>query len=65
MKIMSPSHGNRGYVKRLTYPIHKADVPRYGERPPKLNACGETLYLLSGNKFENSSTHDFAQHISA
>ena len=34
--------------------------------PPKLNGCGKLqIVILSGKKFENSSTHDFAQHISA
>ena len=34
--------------------------------PPKLNGCDKLqIVILSGKKFENSSTHDFAQHISA
>ena len=34
--------------------------------PPKLNDCGKLqIFILSVKKLENSSTHDFAQHISA
>ena len=39
---------------------------RHGARSPKLNGYGKLqIVTLSGNKLENSSSHDFAQHISA
>ena len=45
---------------------HRTDAPRHGAHPPKLNGCGKLqIVILSGKKFENSSTHDFAQHIYA
>ena len=38
----------------------------YVPRPPKLNGCGKLqIFILSVKKLENSSTHDFAQHIAA
>ena len=46
--------------------VHRADVPRHGAHPPKLNGCGKLqIVILSGQKFEKSATHDFAQHMSA
>ena len=42
-----------GYMKRRTC-------------PGQLNFCGKLqIVILSGKTFENSSTHDFAQHMSA
>ena len=41
----------------------EANVP--GAHPPKLNCCRKLqIVIVSGNKFENSATHDFAQRIS-
>ena len=41
-------------------------MPRHGARPLKLNGFGKLqIVTLSGNKLEKSSTHDFAQNISA
>ena len=38
-------------------------MPRHGAHPPKLNGCGKLqIFILSGEKLENSSTNDFAQH---
>ena len=47
-------------------PALRADVPRTGAHPPKLNDCGKLqIFILSGKKLEISSRHDFAHHISA
>ena len=53
-------------MKRRTCPAHRADLPRHGAHPPKLSGCGKMqIVILSGKKVVNSSTHDFALHISA
>ena len=64
MKIMYPSLNATlgafpiGYMKSRTCPAIRA-------HPPELNGCGKLqIFILSGKKFENYSTHDFAQHFS-
>ena len=54
--------------KKDLRPAHRADLPRHGAHPPKLMLLWDianTVVILSGKKIENSSTHDFALHISA